>query len=439
MEINFNGKVYEFNFGRKKNVPVRETSLNYYGTGSTRTVYSTINKEMSADRLRKFANHPICRRAINITKNGLLNCGWEVKRKNIDDEADYTNEIKVITRCLEQPNYTDTFRSLIGATIEDILTGDCGCIEIVEGGDANKPIWLYPIDGFTIQVRTDWINSPKDIKYIQRSANGAEVKLADEDIMYNRLNDFTYTPMGLSPVESAFTLINYLINSQKYAGIVTSNAVPKYILNLGKNLDEQTLVKFRKYFDEEVYGSGKTPLVGGSEGIKAEKISADNDDGLYLQWQHFLISIIAFSFGVDPKRLNEGSSTDRSTVDEQRENVLDEAVKPLARVLEENINKKIIGRLGLSEQLVFRFIFEDNEVRKKQKSDRVLNEYNSDLLMLDEAREMLGYSKMENDFGKMLKSEIKNTLNIDYAKETNFDNGGFNGVGKNRYGGDKTE
>lgn len=434
MEFSINGKAYEFRFGRKPKAPVRETSLTYWDNGiSTNKIYSSTNKGMSADCLRQFANTPICRRAINITKNGLLNCGWKIERKDIADDSNYDNEIKMITRCLENPNYTDSFRSLFGAAIEDILTGDCGCIEIVQGADPNKPLWLYPVDGFTIQVRTEWVKSSKDIKYLQRTAHGKEVQLADEDLMYNKLQDFTYTPLGLSPVESAFTLINYLLNSQKYAGVVTSNAVPKYILNLGKNLDEQTLIKFRKYFDEEVYGSGKTPLVGGSEGIKSEKIAADNDDGLYLQWQHFLISIIAFTFNIDPKRLNEGSQTDRSTVDEQKENILDEAIKPLAKVLEENINKKIIGRLGLNEQLVFRFIFEDNEVRKKQKSDRVLAEYNSDLLLLNEAREMLGYSKLDNEFGDMLKSEIKNTLNISYAKETQVDSGGFNGVGKNRY------
>ena len=434
MELNINGKTYEFRFGRKPKTPVRETSLTYWDNGiSTNKIYSSTNKEMSADCLRRFANTPICRRAINITKNGLLNCGWKVEKKDIADESNYNNEIKMITRCLENPNYTDSFRSLFGATIEDILTGDCGCIEIVQGADPNKPLWLYPVDGFTIQVRTEWVKSPKEIKYLQRTAHGKEVQLADEDLMYNKLQDFTYTPLGLSPVESAFTLINYLLNSQKYAGVVTSNAVPKYILNLGKNLDESMLVKFRKYFDEEVYGSGKTPLVGGSEGIKAEKIAADNDDGLYLQWQHFLISVIAFTFNVDPKRLNEGSQTDRSTVDEQKENILDEAIKPLAKVIEENINKKIIGRLGLGEKLVFRFNFEDNEVRKKQKSDRVLAEYNSDLLLLNEARAMLGYSKLDNDYGNMLKSEIKNVLNIEYAKETQVDSGGFNGVGKNRY------
>ena len=107
--------------------------------------------------------------------------------------------------------------------------------------------------------------------------------------------------------------------------------------------------------------------------------------------------------------------------------------------LEENINKKVLGRLGLNEQLVFRFLFEDNEVRKKQKSDRILNEYNADLLILNEAREMLGYPLLESEYGNMLKSEFKNALNIEYAKETNVDNGGFNGVGKNRYGGEKTE
>lgn len=431
MEITFNGKTYYF--GRKPLAPQRETSLVYYENGfRVNRLDSLMSKEMSSANLRSFANMPICRRAINITKNSLLNCKWVIEKRDMNDTNDYSEEIKIIEKCLSIPNYADSFRSLWGTAIEDVLTGDCGAVEICVGSDMNKPIWLYPVDGFTIQLKADYIRSPKDIHYVQRRVDGNEVRLADEDLIYLKMNDYSHTPLGSSPIESAFCIINYLLNSQKYAGMITSNAVPKYILNLGEDINETDLVRFRKYFDEEVYGSGRTPIVGGSKNLKAEQIATGNDDGLYLKWQHFLITIIALAFNIDPKRLNEGSQTDRSTVEEQKENILDEAVKPLAFVISENINRKVIGRLGLSDKLVFRFVFEDTETRKKQKTDRVINEFNSDLITLDEARQMLGYDVSNGEYGNMLKSEYKTALNTKYALETQ-NNGGFNGVGKNRY------
>lgn len=444
MEIKFNGK--EYYFGRKPKVPKRETSILYYGGGGYTVNHLDVafNKEMSATALRKFAQMPVVRRAINITKNTLFNCPWSINKKDITSDIDLSKEIGILTRCLERPNNGDTFRSLMGATIEDILTGDCGAIEVCESTDSERPLWLYSVDGFTLKVCTKQVISPKDIKYKQSRSDGGEVELANEDIMYFNMNSYSYTPLGTSPVEQAFMIIQYLLNAQRYAGTVASNAIPKFLLNLGENADQNTINKFRKYFEEEIYGSGKTPIVGGSKGIATEQLSASDDNGLYLQWQHFLITIIAYTFNIDPKRLNEGSQTDRSTVAEQKENILDEAVKPLAKVIEENINSKFIGRVGLDKVLVFKFHFEDNETRKKAKSDRVLAEYNADILTLNEARQLLGYDKVSDEleeYGDMLKSQYKTALNTKYAKDTaEFGNaGGYNGVGKDRYDGDKKE
>lgn len=442
MEIRFNGK--EYFFGRKPKVPQRETSIMYYG-GSGYTVNHldvAFNKEMSATTLRKFAQMPVVRRAINITKNTLFNCPWSISKRDINNDVDFSNEINTLTRCLERPNNGDSFRSLMGATIEDILTGDCGAIEVCMSDDSNRPIWLYPVDGFTLEVCTKQVLNPKDIKYKQRKTNGGYVDLANEDIMYFNMNNYSYTPLGTSPVEQAFMIIQYLLNAQRYAGTVASNAIPKYLLNLGENADQNTISKFRKYFEEEIYGSGKTPIVGGSKGIATEQLSASDDNGLYLQWQHFLITIISYTFNIDPKRLNEGSQTDRSTVAEQKENILDEAIKPLAKVIEENINAKVLGRVNLDDVLVFKFHFEDNETRKKAKSDRILAEFNADILTLNEARQLLGYEKVSDkeleEYGDMLKSQYKTALNTKYAKETQ-DAGGYNGVGKDRYDGNKKE
>lgn len=435
VEFTINDKTYFI--GRKPKQPQRETIV-VYDNGYLPRGFATREKSMSKERIRKFAKTPYCRRAINIIKNGILSLPWVIEKRDLnnDNEA-LDNQIKVIENCISNPNNSDTYRSLIGTAIEDVLTGDCGAIEVCVGSDMQRPIWLYPVDGYSIKVATNFVTSPTDIKYIQNNNDGKEVKLQDQELIYMKMNDFSYTPLGLSPIESAFNIICYLLDAQRYAGEVANNAVPKYILDLGKDIDEQTLVKFRKYFNEEVYGKGEVPIVGGSDGIKSCAIAGQTDDNLYLKWQHFLISVLAYSFGIDPKRFNEGSQTDRSTVDEQRQNLFDEAIKPMAEMIAEHINKKVIGRLNLSNAIKFRYVYEDSETRKKERSDRVLNELNADILTINEARMLLGYDKLEgNDlkkYGLMLKSQYKTALNIEYSEKTMQDTGGFNGNGKNRY------
>lgn len=430
MRLAFGDNEYEISFGRAKKSQRRETIVIYESRGFyVSKIRKVISKPVSKEALRNFAKIPVVRRAIELKKNGLLNLPWQIEKCDINDEYDYADEIKCLTKCFTQPNNGESFRELIGAAIEDIETGDCGAIEIVKTNDFMRPFQLFTVDGFTIEVNSTWDNNPKTVRYLQRNPETNKyVELLNSDLMYLKRNNYTYTPLGSSPVEAAFKIIHYLLNSQEYAGTVTSNAIPKFILNLGKQTDENKIASFRKYFDEDIYGTGTIPIVGGSEGIQTHQLTAINDDGLYLQWQHFLITIIAYTFGIDPKRFNEGSQTDRSTVDEQKENINDEAIRPLAILFEENFNNKVLARLGFGGKLRFKFEFEDTESRKTAKSKRFIGEHDDDILTLNEVRQMLGYQKLDNEYGDMLKSEFKAVINQKYNIQ-----GGYNGVGKNRH------
>jgi hypothetical protein len=430
MKIRFWGNDYELKFGRPRYEPNRETVVIYENAGfSIAKVNKLIKKRVTPSCLRRFAKMPVVKRAIDIKKNGLLNLPWVIDKVNPTDKHDYTKDINVITSCLEYPNNGDTFINLFGAVIEDIESGDCGAIEVVKCGNPDRPIKLYGVDGFTIEYNSEWNDSPNNVRYLQKDPNtGKYINLLDQDLMYMKCTDYTFSPFGNSPLESSFNLINYLLNTQEYAATVTSKAIPKFLINLGKNADEQTIAKFRKYFDEEIYGTGNMPIVGGSDGIQTSQLAAINDEGLYLTWQHFLITIVAYTFGIDPKRFNEGSQTDRSTVDEQKENINVEAIKPLARVIASEINKKVIARLGFGGKLQFHFIFEDTESRKKAKTDRVLTLFNSDLFTQNEARQELGYNVATGKYGDMYKSQMKADINAEYQVQ-----GGYNGVGNNPY------
>jgi hypothetical protein len=272
-------------------------------------------------------------------------------------------------------------------------------------------------------------DSPNNVRYLQKDPNtGKYINLLDQDLMYMKCTDYTFSPFGNSPLESSFNLINYLLNTQEYAATVTSKAIPKFLINLGKNVDEQTIAKFRKYFDEEIYGTGNMPIVGGSDGIQTSQLAAINDEGLYLVWQHFLITLLLIRLALILNVLTKVVRQIEALLMSRRKILTMKLLSRLARVIASEINKKVIARLGFGGKLQFHFIFEDTESRKKAKTDRVLTLFNSDLFTQNEARQELGYNVATGKYGDMYKSQMKADINAEYQVQ-----GGYNGVGNNHY------
>ena len=99
--------------------------------------------------------------------------------------------IAALTLNFEQPNPEDSFRSMIEQVLEDILVGGFGAIELDLSGENGRPLTLWPVDGASIRIRTDWDGNPASPRYVQITAPynvGQEITLADEELSYIRLN-----------------------------------------------------------------------------------------------------------------------------------------------------------------------------------------------------------------------------------------------------------
>ena len=156
------------------------------------------------------------------------------------------------------------------------------------------------------------------------------------------------------------------------------------------------------------------------------KIGAEGDSELFLEWQKHLITIIALSFGIDPKKLGQGSNTDRSTVEEQNESMLNEAIRPICLLIQDAINEKIIKRLGLADMVKFEFYYEDTHDQKMKAQQLIVDQWNTNALTYKEYREKLGLPALDSEYNDMTQAEMKSALNKKYAVQT----GGFNGLGK---------
>lgn len=420
----------DIDFGRLKKEPVKTTilenpNINTWAKAGRR-FRATVPK-INEQTLRRFARTAIPRRAINIVIDGVLGRGHIVEKRNPLDKADYTRAIQAVETVVTTPNNQDDYYEFWGAILEDTMSGDCGCFEKARAGDIDRPLFLFPVNGFTIEFCQGYRDNPDIPRFAQNQGIKKEY-FTDNELAYLKIRNFTNTPFGCSPLEAAFTYISYLLDVQEYSNLVASKSVPKFILNLGKNIDQSILDQYRRYFEEEIYGSGDTPIISG-DGSSSVQIAAINDDGLFLKYQQFLISIIAFTFGIPPSKLGQEVSNDKSTITEKNENVLEEAVKPYAKLLERAINKHVINNIGLGKYLQFRFIFEETLAQQEQRSKIDREDWNADLYLMEEIRAKKSLPPFRDERDKMTISEYKAWLNQKYPSQ----NGGFNGVGKNRH------
>ena len=164
--------------------------------------------------LRRFAETPLVRRAINLIKDRIVAMDWQVRvrRGVVAEEVGYVKrKQRALRRMLEEPNAVDSFRTLIEQVIEDALTGGYGAIEMEATGDPELPAQMWPVDGATIRVNPKWDGSAESPRYSQvmvGSMPDQAVELRDDQLIYLRMNPRTFTPFGLGPLEVAFETVN---------------------------------------------------------------------------------------------------------------------------------------------------------------------------------------------------------------------------------------
>lgn len=398
-------------------------------------------KKASVQTLRNLARTPIARSAINQIKDGVKSLPWHFV--SIDGK-DHTKEIDVLTRIIKRPNQVNNYGSFIGQELDDMLVLDMGAFEKKLVNSSYQPLYLFPIDAETVRVNPDWCGDPKMPRY-EQTVHGKTEYFLDSEIGVITKNEFTHSYFGLSPTETAWRHIQYLVDCQTYANDIASNAMPKYLVNLGAKAGEQELLKLRTYIANEVQGQSTLAILG-SETLDSKQVSPIGDDATYLSWQKMLLQIIAVCYRVPPERLGSAISNDRSTTADQEEDFTENTIKPWAQVVADAINRHVVELLGLSEKVKFEFIYLPSQAQKSVLKDTVTQLVETDVITFNEARRavkgVLSIDLPDIDNGDMRMSEYKNALNIKLAKA----HGGTSQLGdaqanntKDNKGGEPTE
>jgi HK97 family phage portal protein len=354
--------------------------------------------------LRRFAETPVVRRAINIIKDRVAAMDWQIRVRRgfgageggVDGErGDALARMRALRLVLEEPNPSDSFRTLIEQVIEDALTGGFGAMEMEPTGDPARPALLWPVDGASIRIHGNWDGSPESPRFAQclpGQVESAAVDLKDAQLMYLRMNPRTFTPFGLGPLEVAFETVNQFLAAHRFAGKLAANSVAQYALWLNEATPAQH-DRLIRWWQDEIEGTGRVPLISTEQKPEVLRFAQGTDADLRLEWQRFLIRMVANAFGLPPMLLGLEGDVNRSTAAEMADEAFRGAISPLAQLIAGHITRDLFSKcIGWRE---FEFVFNDLSARDEEAELAVqVQLLQAGVLTVNEVRAMRGYAPL---------------------------------------------
>ena len=349
--------------------------------------------------LRKFAETPLVRRAINVIKDRIAAMDWQVKlRRGMrpEDVAYAPRKLRALRRTLDEPNQVDSFRTLIEQAVEDALTGGFGAIEMEPTGDSERPAMMWAVDGASIRINAKWDGDENMPRYAQATPGQLEssaVELFDRQLMYIRMNPRSFTPFGLGPLEVAFETINQFLSAHRFAGKLAANSVAQYALWLNEATPTQH-DRLIRWWQDEIEGTGRVPLLSTGQKPEVLRFAQGTDSDLRLAWQEFLIRMVANAFGLPPLMLGLEADVNQSTASEMADEAFRGAISPLAMLLAQHITRDLFGKcIGWPE---FEFVFNDLTARDEMTELTVqVQLLQAGVLTVNEVRAMRGLAPLE--------------------------------------------
>jgi HK97 family phage portal protein len=401
--------------------PSRESAeypvLATMGYGGSRPTLRTLPK-LTPWNMRRFSEQPPARRAINAITNPILDLPFSIelrrpvgKREQAGEQQpteEQQRRIEAVTEMLLRPNNDLTGRQMLEMVLEDLLVFGAGPLEVQPNMSDERPLFLFPVDAQSIRINVNWHPGSREFRYSQGrgyvfSSIGTteDVKLQDEEMLYIRLNPRTSTPFGYGYLEVAFETITAFLGAFEFATRRASNATPNFGIFLGENVTIDQVRRWQHYWENEIEGYGKVPILGGGRQPNVFSMAGSGEDPLWLKWQEWLIRIVAMSFGISPMRLGLERDINRTTA-EQGSSDDWATIAPVANTVRDAFTHWVLWRRLGWYDLEFQWqVKTSDELRQ---AEVLAEQYNMNGITVDEVRQHYERPPLADGLGQFTKT-----------------------------------
>jgi hypothetical protein len=321
---------------------------------------------------------------------------WSIKPPEGLEEDEAALEVcKMIKRSLTVPNAdrNGRWRFFAGAAIDDLLNVNTGFVERHDG-DGDRLFWLFNANPATIAINHAWTPNVDGIepKYYSIQ-NRAKTPIYSPNMFSLQANVNTYELNPPAPMEVAYGMIKAWLGLADFQNTTTSRATQRWMLDIG-TMTKTEIVAFREYWSVDVEQNKQFPIVNGGGQLKAVKIGANDDGGLYLKYTDYLLRLIALAFGLSQRDFNITEHDNRATATESANSTFTYAAKPIARALFEAIQEEVVDYYAPGFELVVNYSEPRSEAQLLSESRE---DYKAGIISINEARAIRGHRPEEND------------------------------------------
>lgn len=298
--------------------------------------------------------------SVHLLNRFMLNNGWEFKPR------------------LRKSLRRDSLSQFMAKSVRDALALDSAAIETEWKRDRKLGIdGFYAVDGATIRLCTEEGYRGDDEVFALQVVNG-QIRSAytHQDLIYEPRNprtDVNGAGYGISETELLIRVVTGYLNAMTYnVRGFDSNAIPKGMLHLTGNYDDNDIKAFRRYWNALVKGINNAwvlpVMVSKDQESKAafERFGVEFNEMYFAKWMTFLTSIICALYGMSPSEINfdsfSGGNTSPLAGSDTGEKLAaskDSGLRPLLAQYENTFSDFVIAEF--SEDLVFRWTGLDPE------------------------------------------------------------------------------
>lgn len=302
----------------------------------------------------------------------------------------------------------DNLSSFMAKSVRDTLTLDSAPIETEYKRDKSLGMdGFYAVDGATIRLANEvGYQGDDEIFALQVVDGNIRALYTYDDLIYaprNPRTDVLVGGYGMSETELLVRVVTGYLNAFTYnTSYFDKNSIPKGILHLAGNYDQNDLASFRRYWNAMVRGINNAwtlpVMVSKDMESKAEfqALGVDANEIMFAKWMTFLTSIICAIYGIAPDEINfesftaGTSSLSGSDTEEKLVNSKDKGLRPLLSHYEDLFSDYIVADFG--DKYCFRWTGLDEE-DPETRWDR-----EKTTLTFNEARKARGLEEIKEDW-----------------------------------------
>lgn len=293
----------------------------------------------------------------------------------------------------------DSFSSLMTKLVRDSLTMDSAPIETEYKRDKSKGMdGMYAVDGATIRLANEQgYRGEDEIFALQVVEGNIRAAYGYDDLIYvprNPRSDVMVGGYGMSETELLVRVVTGYLNAFTYnTKYFDSNSIPKGMLHLSGNYDQNDLSAFKRYWNAMVKGINNAwtmpVMVSKDSESKAafEKFGVDVDDVMFAKWMTFLTSIICAIYGIAPDEINfesftaGTSSLSGSDTEEKLIHSKDKGLRPLLSHFEDLFSDYVVSDWGDKYCFAWTGLDEESPETRwdKEKTTLTVNEARKDM------------------------------------------------------------